>query len=50
MSSRVQQLAERGLFHPPPWLPKNVHYEVITGSIAYGVADSMSDDKTGDVG
>jgi len=44
MSSRVQQLTERGLLTPPPFLPKNVHYEAITGSIAYGVATSMSDE------
>jgi len=44
MSSRVQQLAKRGLIHPPPWLPSNVHYEVITGSFAYGVSTDVSDE------
>jgi len=41
--SRVQRLAEKGLIHPPKFLPSNVHYEVITGSEAYGVSSGGSD-------
>ena len=44
MSSRVQQLSKRGLISPPSWLPSNVHYEVITGSFAYGVSTDVSDE------
>jgi predicted nucleotidyltransferase len=36
-------LTKRGLISPPPWLPTNVHYEVITGSVAYGVSSDTSD-------
>lgn len=41
--SRLQRLAEKGLIHPPKFLPSNVHYEVITGSEAYGVSSGGSD-------
>jgi len=41
--SRVQRLAEKGLIHPPKFLPSNVHYEVITGSEAYGISSGGSD-------
>ena len=41
--STVQRLAERGLAHPPRWLPSNVHYETIMGSVAYGVSSDTSD-------
>ena len=43
MSSRSASLAERGLCSPPSWLPTNVHYEVMMGSVAYGVSDDASD-------
>lgn len=43
MSSRVQLTHKKGLIHPPKWLPQNVHYEVIMGSIAYGVSSDISD-------
>ncbi len=43
MSSRVQLTTQKGLIHPPKWLPANVHYEVITGSTAYAVSSDTSD-------
>jgi predicted nucleotidyltransferase len=43
VSSRVNQLAEAGLIKPPTWLPDNVHFEVVTGSLAYGVSEDDSD-------
>lgn len=43
MPSTVQQLAERGLIRPPRFLPPNVHYETIMGSVAYGVSSDTSD-------
>jgi predicted nucleotidyltransferase len=43
LSSYVQHLAERGLAHPPKWMPSNVHYEVVMGSTAYGVSEGGSD-------
>jgi len=39
----VQELAERKLVTPPKWLPSNVHYLVIMGSVAYGVSSDNSD-------
>jgi predicted nucleotidyltransferase len=32
-----------GLINPPGFLPDNVHYEVVMGSVSYGVSDDMSD-------
>lgn len=43
MASRVQLLKQKGLIAPPKWLPQNVHYEVIMGSVAYGVSSDTSD-------
>jgi len=43
MSSVTQKLTERGLISPPQYLPTNVHYEVIMGSVAYGVSSDTSD-------
>lgn len=43
MASRVQLLKNKGLIKPPKWLPQNVHYEVIMGSVAYGVSSDTSD-------
>jgi predicted nucleotidyltransferase len=43
MTSSVQKLSKLGLIHPPKWLPDNLHYETIMGSIAYGVATDDSD-------
>lgn len=41
--SALQQLADRGLVKPPRWLPANVQYETIMGSVAYGVSSDTSD-------
>lgn len=43
MSSRIQQLTERGLIRPPAFLPTNVMYETMMGSVAYGVSSDDSD-------
>lgn len=39
MASRIQETSKKGLITPPKWLPENVHYEVMTGSVAYGASD-----------
>jgi predicted nucleotidyltransferase len=39
----MQRLTERGLLKPPRWLPANVQYETIMGSVAYGVSSDSSD-------
>jgi uncharacterized protein len=41
--STLQRLADRGLIRPPRWLPGNVQYETIMGSVAYGVSSDTSD-------
>lgn len=41
--SIVQKLAERGIAKPPRFVPTNVHYETIMGSVAYGVSADTSD-------
>jgi predicted nucleotidyltransferase len=41
--SVVQELAQRKIAHPPAWLPDNVHYETVMGSVAYGVSADTSD-------
>ena len=43
MASRVQLMKRKGLIAPPKWLPQNVHYEVITGSVSYAVSSDTSD-------
>jgi predicted nucleotidyltransferase len=43
MSSRIQLLKMKNLISPPKWLPQNMHYEVIMGSVAYGVSSDTSD-------
>ena len=43
MSSVVRSLNEKKLIQPPRWLPMNVQYEVIMGSVAYGVSSDTSD-------
>ena len=35
--STLQRLTDRGLVKPPRWLPGNVQYETIMGSVAYGI-------------
>jgi uncharacterized protein len=41
--STTSRLTERGLMKPPAWLPTNVQYETIMGSMAYGVSSDSSD-------
>ena len=41
--STLQRLADRGRVKPPRWLPANVQYETIMGSVAYGVSSDTSD-------
>lgn len=41
--STLQRLTDRGLVRPPGWLPGNVQYETIMGSVAYGVSSDTSD-------
>lgn len=41
--STLQRLTDRGLLKPPRWLPGNVQYETIMGSVAYGVSSDTSD-------
>jgi uncharacterized protein len=41
--SALARLAEQGLVRPPRWLPGNVQYETIMGSVAYGVSSDTSD-------
>jgi predicted nucleotidyltransferase len=43
MSSSVEKLTKRGLINPPNDVKSNTMYETIVGSIAYGVADDLSD-------
>lgn len=43
MASRVQLMKQKGLISPPKWLPANIHYEVITGSVSYSVSSDTSD-------
>ncbi len=39
----VKELHERGLIHPPKFIPSNCHYLTIMGSLAYGVSSDNSD-------
>ena len=41
--STLEHLADKGLVRPPRWLPRNVMYETIMGSVAYGVSGDTSD-------
>ncbi|WP_020475049.1 nucleotidyltransferase domain-containing protein [Zavarzinella formosa] len=43
MGSVIQRLAEKQIAKPPKFLPKNVHYETLMGSVAYGVSTDTSD-------
>ena len=43
MASTVYKLNQRGLITPPKWLPDNIHYETIMGSISYGASSDTSD-------
>lgn len=41
--STLERLTDRGLVKPPRWLPANVQYETVMGSVAYGVSSDASD-------
>jgi uncharacterized protein len=41
--STVRRLKEAGLISPPSFVPYNIHYETIMGSVAYGVSSDTSD-------
>lgn len=43
MSSAIHGLARRGLITPPSYVVHNLCYEVLTGSVAYGVSSDTSD-------
>lgn len=43
MSSRIQDCVKKGLITPPSWLPDNIHYETIMGSVAYKCSSDTSD-------
>lgn len=43
MASVVHSLSTRGLVRPPSFLPSNVMYETLMGSMAFGVASDDSD-------
>lgn len=43
MASITKRLADRGLISPPSFLPANVMYETMMGSVAYGVSSDSSD-------
>lgn len=36
-------MKQKGLISPPKWLPQNIHYEVIAGSVSYGISSDTSD-------
>lgn len=41
--ANLAELTRKGLAKPPKWLPENIHYETIMGSLAYGVSSESSD-------
>jgi predicted nucleotidyltransferase len=41
--SVIAKLTEKGIARPPKFLPDNVHYETMMGSVAYGVSSDASD-------
>jgi predicted nucleotidyltransferase len=43
MPSTIEKLTKKGLIRPPAWLPDNILYETIMGSVAYGVSSDTSD-------
>ena len=43
MPSTTEKLEKKGLIRPPTFLAKNVQYETITGSVAYGMSTDDSD-------
>lgn len=46
MPSVTQQLADRGVIRPPGFLPTNIMYETMMGSVAYGVSHDTSEKDT----
>lgn len=44
MASVVQNLTNRGLIRPPSFLPDNIQFEVMGGSISYGVSKEDKSD------
>jgi predicted nucleotidyltransferase len=44
----INHLVRQKLISPPPWLPDNVHYLTIMGSVAYGVADTNDESAPSD--
>jgi predicted nucleotidyltransferase len=44
VASRVQGLYKRGLINCEAWIPNNVHYETLSGSVSYGVTSDNSDE------
>lgn len=43
MSSITEKLMKKQLIIPPPFFENNIHYEVLMGSVAYGVSNDTSD-------
>jgi predicted nucleotidyltransferase len=43
MASQTQYLIRQGLINPPKGVKDNLQYEVLCGSVMYGVSDDMSD-------
>lgn len=43
MSSKIQYCVREKLITPPNWLPDNMQYETIMGSVAYGCSSDTSD-------
>jgi predicted nucleotidyltransferase len=43
MASTIEILSAKGLIKPPSDVKSNTYYETVVGSVAYGVADSLSD-------
>lgn len=43
MIQTIQMLKDKGLAHPDPWLPDNCIYQIIGGSVSYGVSSDFSD-------
>lgn len=43
MANIVDDLVQKKLASPPPWLPMNCHYLTMMGSVAYGVSSDTSD-------
>ncbi|MFM7161732.1 MAG: DNA polymerase beta superfamily protein [Planctomycetaceae bacterium] len=43
MASLIESFTRRGLLQPPAFLPANMQYETIMGSVAFGVSTDLSD-------